>query len=368
MAVIFNQLAELSSFAHDEPTLVDAATRVLARIAPSARGQVMLLNNSTNRLTVAAAWGADPPVIGSIAAVERTDRCPGIRRATAHVAEDVSDDLALKCAAHPAAHGSVACVPMPALGSIVGVIHLERSEPNSFATVDIQRASRIAEQVALALANARLMKTMEGLANTDPLTGLRNARFFDAYLEQEYGLSQRDGDSIGLLMLDVDHFKTFNDTHGHPAGDEALCALARVIRGVLRTSDVVARYGGEEFIVALHHATLAESAVVAEKIRAAVRQMIVEIAPGRYGRITVSIGVAATDAHQVERKGLISLADSALYRAKAAGRDRVESAPRTTDEIAAKAGRRATDAGTKASAPVPAPRKAVRAAALVLEG
>ncbi len=363
MAVIFNQLAELTSFAHDEPTLVDAATRVLGRIAPSARGQVMLLNNSTNRLTVAAAWGADPPTLGSVAPVERTDRCPGIRRATAHVTEDVSDDLAVRCAAHPADHGSVVCLPMPALGSIVGVIHLERSEPNSFATVDIQRASRIAEQVALALANARLMKTMEGLANTDPLTGLRNARFFDAYLEQEYTLSQRDGDSIGLLMLDVDHFKKFNDTYGHPAGDEALRALARTIRSVLRTSDVVARYGGEEFIVALHHATLAESAAVAEKIRAAVQQTIVEIGPGRYGRITVSIGVAATDAHQVERKGLVSLADSALYRAKAAGRDRVESAPTTIDEIDERGGHRAPASSKKAAAPVPFPLTAVTAPA-----
>ena len=363
MAVIFNQLAELTSFAHDEPTLVDAATRVLGRITPSDRGQMLLLNNSTNRLTVAAAWGADVPEVGSIAAVDRTDRCPGIRRASAHVTEDVSDDLAVKCAAHPAERGSVVCVPMSALGSVVGVIHLERSEPNSFATVDIQRASRIAEQVALAVANARLMKTMEGLANTDPLTGLRNARFFDAYLEQEYTLSQREGDSIGLLMLDVDHFKKFNDTYGHPAGDEALRALARTIRGVLRTSDVVARYGGEEFIVALHHATLDQAALVAEKIRAAVQQTIVEIGPGRYGRITVSIGVAATDAHQVERKGLVSLADSALYRAKAAGRDRVESAPRTINEIDADGAHRAPDSRKKAGATVPFPLKPVDARA-----
>ncbi len=302
MAVVFNQLAELTAFAHDEPTLVDAAIRGLRRVSPSARGQVMLLNNSTNRLTVAAAWGADPPEIGSIVAVERTDRCPGIRRANVYIAEDVSDEMPVKCAAHPAEHGSVVCLPMPALGSIVGVIHLERSEPNSFATVDVQRASRIAEQVALAVANARLLTTMEGLANTDPLTGLRNARFFDAYLEQQYTLAQRDGDSIGLLMLDVDLFKQFNDTYGHPAGDEALRALARTIRGVLRTSDVVARYGGEEFIIALHHLSLPEAAAVAEKIRAAVQQTIIEIGPGRYGRITVSIGVAATDAHQVERK------------------------------------------------------------------
>jgi diguanylate cyclase (GGDEF)-like protein len=246
------------------------------------------------------------------------------------VSEDVSDDLAVRCPAHTAESGSVVCLPMPALGSIVGVIHLERSETRSFDGLTVQRAARIAEQVALALANARLMKTMEGLANTDPLTGLRNARFFDAYLEQQFTLADRDSDSIAVVMLDVDHFKQFNDTYGHPAGDEALRALSRTMRGVIRASDVVARYGGEEFIIALHHATLKEATMVAEKIREAVEHTVVEIGPGRYGRITVSLGVAATDAHHADRKGLVSLADAALYRAKHGGRNRVEAAPSAT--------------------------------------
>jgi diguanylate cyclase (GGDEF)-like protein len=330
IAATFNQLGEMTSFAQDEATLVDAAVRVLQRVAPSPRGQVMLLNNSTNRLMVAAAWGEGLPPVGSPAAVDRTDRCPGIRRATAYVAEDLGDELSVRCQAHPAESGTVVCLPMPALGSIVGVIHLERSETRSFDGLTVQRAARIAEQVALALANARLMKTMEGLANTDPLTGLRNARFFDAYLEQQFTLADRDSDSIAVVMLDVDHFKQFNDTYGHPAGDEALRALSRTMRGVIRASDVVARYGGEEFIIALHHATLKEATMVAEKIREAVEHTVVEIGPGRYGRITVSLGVAATDAHHADRKGLVSLADAALYRAKHGGRNRVEAAPSAT--------------------------------------
>ena len=269
-AATFNQLAELTSFAQNEETLVDAATRVLERLAPSPRGHVMLLNNSTNRLIVGAAWGDGAPQIGSAAEIDRIDLCPGIRRATAYVAEDLADDLAVRCPVHRAQSGSVVCLPMPALGSIVGVIHLERPQPRSFAPDTVQRAARTAEQVALAIANARLMKTMEGLAMTDPLTGLRNARFFDSYLEQQFVLAERERESIGLIMLDVDHFKQFNDTYGHPAGDEALRALSRTMRSVIRASDVVARYGGEEFIIALQRATLADVRVVAEKIRAAV--------------------------------------------------------------------------------------------------
>jgi len=332
-AATFNQLAELTSFAQNEDTLVEAATRVLHRIAPSPRGQVMLLNNSTNRLIVAATWGDGMPAVGAPVELDRPDRCPGIRRATAYVAEDLSDDLAVRCPAHSAEGGSVVCLPMPALGSIVGVIHLERPQPRSFDGVVVQRAARTAEQVALALANARLMKTMEGLANTDPLTGLRNARFFDAYLEQQFALAEREKDSVGLIMLDVDHFKQFNDTYGHPAGDEALRTLSRAVRGVLRASDVVARYGGEEFIIALHHAKLADVRIAAEKIRAAIEAAVVDIGPGRYGRITASLGIVATDAHNVDRKGLVALADAALYRAKAAGRNRVETSPTTTAEL-----------------------------------
>jgi diguanylate cyclase (GGDEF)-like protein len=346
-AATFNQLAELTSFAQDEDTLVRAATLVLERIAPSVRGHVMLLNNSTNRLIVGAAWGDPAPKVGSAAEIDRIDSCPGIRRATAYVAEDLSDALAVRCPVHSAESGTVVCLPMPALGSIVGVIHLERTQPNSFEPETVQRAARIAEQVALAIANARLMKTMEGLAMTDPLTGLRNARFFDSYLEQQLLVAEREKESVGLIMLDVDHFKQFNDTYGHPAGDEALRALARTMRSVIRASDVVARYGGEEFIIAMSDATLPDVRLVAEKIRAAVEQTVVEIGPGRYGRITVSLGIVATDTHRVDQKGLVSLADAALYKAKAGGRNRVEGAPTSTDELTAAARRRSARDGNE---------------------
>jgi diguanylate cyclase (GGDEF)-like protein len=351
-AATFNQLGELTSFAQDEDTLVAAAVKVLQRVAPSPRGQVMLLNNSTNRLMIAASWGENLPSPGSAAAIDRTDRCPGIRRATAYVAEDLTDELSVRCPAHPAESGTVVCLPMPALGSIVGVIHLERPEAGGFEPETVQRASRTAEQVALAIANARLMLTMEGLANTDPLTGLRNGRFFDAYLEEQFVLAERDHDSIGLIMLDLDHFKEFNDTYGHPAGDEALRSLSRTMRSVLRTSDVIARYGGEEFIVALHHTELTDARIAAEKLRAAIEETVVEIGPGRYARYTASLGVVATNAHRVDRKGLVALADAAMYRAKSEGRNRVETAPTSAVELGKAVRRRAGDAS---DGPLPFP-------------
>ena len=132
-------------------------------------------------------------------------------------------------------------------------------------------------------------------------------------------------------MLDLDHFKDFNDTYGHPAGDEALRTFARVLGASIRSSDVAARYGGEEFVVALHHAGLDDAQRVAEKIRASVEQMVVEIGPGRYGRITASLGVASTETQVHELRALVAMADAALYRAKESGRNRVEVAPMADD-------------------------------------
>jgi diguanylate cyclase (GGDEF)-like protein len=204
---------------------------------------------------------------------------------------------------------------------------MESAGAAAFAPEALALVTRVAENVGLAMANARLMRTMEGQAMTDSLTGLHNTRFFDPYLEQELEAAQRDQQPLSVLMIDVDHFKAFNDTHGHPAGDEALRAFARVIGGSIRASDLAARYGGEEFIVALRHVGSEEALVVAEKLRTAVEQMVVELGPGRYARLTASFGTATTSPYVQDQKSLVALADAALYRAKEGGRNRVESAP-----------------------------------------
>jgi diguanylate cyclase (GGDEF)-like protein len=258
---------------------------------------------------------------------DRIDRCPGIRRSSAFVAPNVADEMTVRCPAHPAEAGAVACIPMLALGKIVGVIHLESSVAGAFDPEAIRLVTRVAENTGLAMANARLMNTMEGQAMSDPLTGLHNLRFFDPYLEQELEAARRDQQPLSVIMIDIDHFKNFNDTHGHPAGDEALRAFARVVGASIRSSDVAARYGGEEFIVALRHVDADEAVVVAEKLRAAVEQLVVDLGPGRYARITASFGVATTSAAIQDQKSLVSLADAALYRAKERGRNRVETTP-----------------------------------------
>jgi diguanylate cyclase (GGDEF)-like protein len=141
-------------------------------------------------------------------------------------------------------------------------------------------------------------------------------------LEEE--LKVRTGDEgVAVLMLDIDHFKEFNDRHGHPAGDEALRAFADILRSCLRDRDIAARYGGEEFAVALPGVDDTTARNVAERIRSRTEGTLISLAPGITDRITVSIGIASAPLQGNNRVTLLRLADEALYQAKLAGRNRV---------------------------------------------
>lgn len=142
-------------------------------------------------------------------------------------------------------------------------------------------------------------------------------------LDRELAIADRDDIPIGVIAIDLDHFKRFNDTYGHPAGDEALRAFARACLGVLRDSDTIARMGGEEFSVAVRGADLIATTQIAEKLRVSVEQLSIEIGPGRFATMTASFGVASTTEHGTDRKRLMRVADRALYAAKRAGRNAV---------------------------------------------
>jgi len=171
----------------------------------------------------------------------------------------------------------------------------------------------------LAEANARLAQ----LAVTDGLTGLYNHRHFHERLTLEVERSQRSGLPLSLLMLDVDNFKLFNDSHGHPAGDEVLRQLARVLTDTRRANDVVARYGGEEFAVILVDTAKFTAAKVAERVRERVAAHDFSDAAQKAGKISVSVGVATFPEDGTDAEGLVRSADTALYAAKRAGRNRV---------------------------------------------
>ncbi len=167
----------------------------------------------------------------------------------------------------------------------------------------------------LAAANARL----EELATTDALTGLKNRMVLQQQLDEEHRRALRYEEPLSLVLLDVDHFKAFNDTFGHPAGDEVLQQLGRLLRETARTTDVVARFGGEEFAVLLPRTDFEGAIRLAERFRHA-------IASASWERrlVTASFGVASVEREMTESSALVSAADTAMYRAKQLGRNRVE--------------------------------------------
>jgi len=169
---------------------------------------------------------------------------------------------------------------------------------------------------ALAAANARL----ETLASTDPLTGLLNHRAFHARLDEEIARAERGGRPLALLLVDLDDFRTINNTHGHQAGDRALVAIAAALRGSLRAGDSAGRYGGDEFAAILPEADLPEALAVAERARAAVAGIALPAGDATI-RATTSLGVAALPRHARTRDELIAAADQAAYAAKDAGKD-----------------------------------------------
>ena len=156
----------------------------------------------------------------------------------------------------------------------------------------------------------------------DPLTGLYNRRHMEDSLERELYRATREGGTLGVIMADLDHFKTFNDRSGHVAGDEVLWSLATLLSTSVRAEDIVCRYGGEEFTILLPNASLEETRARAETLRQGAASLVV----ADDQRLTLSLGVAAFPGHGTTARELIGVADAALYTAKSTGRDRVVAA------------------------------------------
>jgi diguanylate cyclase (GGDEF)-like protein len=181
--------------------------------------------------------------------------------------------------------------------------------------------------MALALANLRLRESLRNQSIRDPLTGLFNRRYMQESLEREIHRANRDQSPIGVVMIDLDHFKNFNDTFGHPAGDALLRALAHLLQSHVRGEDIACRYGGEEFALILPHTSLDVTWQRAELLREKFKHLQPLHDGQVLGSITLSVGVAVYPAHGANGEAVLQAADSALYRAKHSGRDRAVTAP-----------------------------------------
>ena len=319
-ASVLNRFTELASFADDDRQVATANLVALERLAGQDASVIHLLNRSLDRAVPEASTG---DALADVLPLHELGRCAGIQRGAMYVTSDLSDELSVRCPIYPATTGTLVCIPLNS-GESVGAVHLYWQQPHDLPLERRSGIARITEHAALSIGNRRLMAALHGQANTDARTGLANSRAFDLALQG--ALEARDGDeALSVLMLDLDHFKDFNDRHGHPAGDEALRAFANTLRSCMRTGDIAARYGGEEFAVLLPGIDHAAGLAIAERIRTRTEATIISLGPGQTDRITVSVGVATAPDHGQDRVTLLRLADQGLYVAKAAGRNQVAS-------------------------------------------
>jgi diguanylate cyclase (GGDEF)-like protein len=186
-----------------------------------------------------------------------------------------------------------------------------------------QLAGVLARQVALALGNLKLKESLKNQSICDPLTGLFNRRYMEESVEREFSRANRSKTSVAIIMMDLDHFKQFNDTFGHQAGDTLLRSLGDLLKRNTRGQDIACRYGGEEFAIVLSDSNLAGALQRAEILRQQVKQLSVEYAGQLLGAVSVSMGIALFPDHGTSMGDVLRAADQALYSAKREGRDRV---------------------------------------------
>jgi len=219
---------------------------------------------------------------------------------------------------------SIICVPLAVGKDIVGALYLDDFEPRKFSELNVDTLLILGSFAALSIKNARLHQQMQQLACTDGLTGLYNHRQFKEFFSRELSRARRHRKNLSLIMFDVDDFKKFNDTYGHPVGDRVLQMVAELLPQILRQGDILCRYGGEEFIAILPETCLEKAVAVAERVRLAVETGSRELlaAQAQTG-VTVSVGVATYPKDGESVESLLMCVDKLLYRAKSCGKNRV---------------------------------------------
>ena len=322
-------LAQMGALLHACATREEAC-RIIARsmgeLFPRLPAALYLANASGEDLKPVIAQGSLARTASPIVAAD----CWALRRGQVHV---VSRDMGdLRCAHAGDETVRTLCVPLMAQGTALGVLHVRDSAANrKDGEDDANSASQalaetVAEQAALSLANLRLRDELRELSISDPLTSLYNRRFAQETLTREIHRAQREQGSIGVITFDIDFFKSVNDRYGHDAGDAVLKAVAAELQVSIRGGDIACRMGGEEFAIMMPGATLKVARQRAEELRAAIAALRLRHSQVDLPAVSLSCGVAAFPEHGVSADALLRAADQALYRAKEAGRNRVESA------------------------------------------
>jgi diguanylate cyclase (GGDEF)-like protein len=313
--VLMSRMASALHSTTDFPECYDIITRFASQLFSNAPGCIHLYHPSRDVLELAGAWNGWE----SAKSLFEPHQCWSVRRGQTHSVQDTSKDLICPHMAGLTlgANGYV-CVPLMAQGEPIGVLTL-CNHPST----GIELAEAFAEQVSLGVANLALRESLRHQSIIDSLTGLHNRRFLDETISRELLRAGRNQSTTAIVLLDVDHFKRFNDTHGHEAGDAVLRHLAVEMKRLVRASDLACRFGGEEFALVLPECTHAGAVARCEALREAVSRMQVMYGGSPLGPVTISMGIAMYPQNGQKADELLQAADKALYEAKRLGRNRV---------------------------------------------
>ena len=294
---------------------------------PGSSGAICLIASTRDIVQTVATWGS-PSLREKIFTPQE---CWALRRGRVTIMDD--NEVRLGCGhigSDPPRYSI--CIPMMAQCETVGVLYLDSGladrdsgEPTLKLLSNAQQRllKTLGEHLAMAIANINLRETLRNQSIRDPLTDLFNRRYLEEFLSRELRRSTRKGQQLSVIMVDVDHFKRFNDSFGHEAGDLLLQELASLFRRQLRAEDIACRYGGEEFTLILADAPTEVVRKRAEQLRLQVKALQLQYLDAPLGPVSISIGIASFTEHGSTTTDLLRAADSALYKAKEEGRDRV---------------------------------------------
>lgn len=313
-----HELSQLLMVCADRAEAYEVMQRVFGALLSDHPGYFAVLEPQARQLVPVFQWGGGAPVTAPIPVGD----CWAMRRGEPHLVLDAAHDLACHHVCGDE-HGC-ACIPLTVNGRTNAMVHVTALGNEADAKRIGTLIETLGEVVKTSLSNLDLREHLSEQAIRDRLTGLYNRRHLDDQLPVEFERARRKGQPVCLAMVDIDHFKHFNDDFGHEAGDEVLRAIGRYLRESLRRVDLVFRYGGEEFTVILSEADAAGARARLEAIREGAKGLSVWYGGEKLPTPSLSVGVAFSDAEHLDPESLIRAADRALYRAKDLGRDRVE--------------------------------------------
>jgi diguanylate cyclase (GGDEF)-like protein/PAS domain S-box-containing protein len=319
-SLAIKRLNDLLQSCRDEDEAYGVIALLLGEIFAGHIGSLAVVTSHERELHRVCTWGQAPA--STVDSFSRDD-CWALRRGEVHELHRGGQLACRHFTATPA--NGYTCLPLMVRGNMLGLLTLEHpAESNDESLAELKSLmGTVGETIKLSISNLRLRVALEERATHDALTGLFNRRYLDETLPRELHRAQRNQSVLTVAMIDIDHFKRFNDEYGHEAGDLVLCQLGELLNRNLRRSDIGCRYGGEEMLLIMPDSGAADVAERLTGISEQIRQTRVRYRDDDLPTLTVSVGIASTDKHGFETRTLLRAADQALYAAKQAGRDRI---------------------------------------------